>query len=86
MWTLAFGHHEDRTPTHSYAATRGARQGARVRSGQPLAREWVKCKCRAGGRTRNNTGHHPGATAPGFLKTVVFSKNSVRPSTARSNG
>jgi hypothetical protein len=22
MWTLAFGHHEDRTPTHSYAATR----------------------------------------------------------------
>ena len=24
MWTLAFGHHEDRTPTHGYAATRGA--------------------------------------------------------------
>jgi hypothetical protein len=22
-WTLAFGHHEDRTPTHGYAATRG---------------------------------------------------------------
>jgi hypothetical protein len=22
MWTLAFGHHEDRTPTHGYAATR----------------------------------------------------------------
>jgi hypothetical protein len=21
-WTLAFGHHEDRTPTHGYAATR----------------------------------------------------------------
>jgi len=21
MWTLAFGHHEDRTPTHGYAAT-----------------------------------------------------------------
>jgi hypothetical protein len=20
MWTLAFGHHEDRTPTHGYAA------------------------------------------------------------------
>jgi hypothetical protein len=20
MWTLAFGHHEDRTPTHCYAA------------------------------------------------------------------
>jgi hypothetical protein len=22
MWTLAFGHHEDRTPTHGYEATR----------------------------------------------------------------
>jgi hypothetical protein len=22
MWALAFGHHEDRTPTHGYAATR----------------------------------------------------------------
>jgi hypothetical protein len=22
MWTLVFGHHEDRTPTHGYAATR----------------------------------------------------------------
>jgi hypothetical protein len=21
MWTLAFGHHEDRTPTYGYAAT-----------------------------------------------------------------
>jgi hypothetical protein len=24
MWTLAFGHREDRTPTHGYAATREA--------------------------------------------------------------
>jgi len=22
MWTLAFGHHEDRTPTYGYAASR----------------------------------------------------------------
>ena len=22
MWTLAFGHHEDRSPTHGYAASR----------------------------------------------------------------
>jgi hypothetical protein len=22
VWTLAFGHHEDRIPTHGYAATR----------------------------------------------------------------
>ena len=24
MWTLGFGHHEDRTPTHGYCATREA--------------------------------------------------------------
>src|SRR5260370_6468310 len=30
LWTLAFGHHEDRTPTHGYAATREA--GVRSRS------------------------------------------------------
>jgi hypothetical protein len=29
MWTLAFGHHEDRTPTHGYAATRGGNGGVR---------------------------------------------------------
>ena len=25
MWTLAFGHHQDHTPTHGYEATREAR-------------------------------------------------------------
>jgi hypothetical protein len=24
MWTLGFGYHEDRTPTHGYASTREA--------------------------------------------------------------
>ena len=28
MWTLAFGYHEDRTPTHGYAATREAAMAA----------------------------------------------------------
>jgi hypothetical protein len=28
MWTLAFGHHEDRTPTHGYAETRDAAMAA----------------------------------------------------------
>jgi hypothetical protein len=28
MWTLAFGHHEDRTPTHGYPATREAAMAA----------------------------------------------------------
>jgi hypothetical protein len=29
MWTLAFGHHEDRTPTHGYVETREAAIGKR---------------------------------------------------------
>jgi hypothetical protein len=28
MWTLAFGHHEDRAPTHGYAPTREAATAA----------------------------------------------------------
>jgi hypothetical protein len=32
MWTLAFGHHENRTPTHSYAATREAAMAAFAKS------------------------------------------------------
>jgi hypothetical protein len=32
MWTLAFGHYEDRTPTHGYAATREAAMTAFAKS------------------------------------------------------
>jgi hypothetical protein len=32
MWTLAFEHHEDRTPTHGYAATREAAMTAFAKS------------------------------------------------------
>jgi hypothetical protein len=32
MWTLAFGQHEDRTPTHGYAATREAAMTAFAKS------------------------------------------------------
>jgi len=32
MWTLAFGHHEDRTPTHGYAETREAAMAALAKS------------------------------------------------------
>ena len=32
MWTLAFGHREDRTPTHGYAATREAAMAAFAKS------------------------------------------------------
>ena len=33
MWTLAFGYHEDRTPTHGYAATREAAMAHSLRAG-----------------------------------------------------
>jgi hypothetical protein len=32
MWTLGFGYHEDRTPTHGYAATREAAMAAFAKS------------------------------------------------------
>jgi hypothetical protein len=32
LWTLAFGRHEDRTPTHGYAATREAAMQAFAKS------------------------------------------------------
>ena len=32
MWSLAFGHHEDRTPTHGYAETREAAMAAFAKS------------------------------------------------------
>ena len=32
MWTLAHGHHEDRTPTHSYEPTREAAMAAFVQA------------------------------------------------------
>ena len=32
LWTLAFGYHEDRTPTHGYAATGGAAMAAFAKS------------------------------------------------------
>ena len=45
MWTLAFGHHEDRTPTHGYADDARGRDGG-VR--QELAAGVV---LRSGGRS-----------------------------------
>jgi hypothetical protein len=41
MWTLAFDHHEDRTPTHGYEATREAAMAA-------LAKSWPE-RCRQSG-------------------------------------
>jgi hypothetical protein len=32
MWTLAFGHHKDRTPTHGYEPTREAAMAAFAKS------------------------------------------------------
>ena len=32
MWTLGYGHHKDRTPTHGYEATREAAMAAVAKS------------------------------------------------------
>jgi hypothetical protein len=40
MWTLAFGHHEDRSPTHGYAATREVAMTA-------FAKRWRECPLKA---------------------------------------
>jgi hypothetical protein len=32
MWTLAYGHHKDRTPTHGYEPTREAAMAAFAKS------------------------------------------------------
>jgi len=34
IWALAFGHHEDRTPTHGYAATCDSAMAAVAKSWQ----------------------------------------------------
>ena len=38
VWTLAFGYHEDRTPTHAYEATREAASWRRERKALTGAR------------------------------------------------
>jgi hypothetical protein len=52
MWTLAFGHHEDHTPTHGYEPTRDGAMAAfarRVGGGKSLTigsrRQNARCGC-----------------------------------------
>jgi hypothetical protein len=34
LWTLSYGHHEDRSPTHGYEPTREAAMAASAKSGR----------------------------------------------------
>src|SRR5947199_9051795 len=44
MWTLAFGHLEDRTPTHGYEATREAAMAAFAKSfSRPISLVSISC-------------------------------------------
>jgi hypothetical protein len=45
MWTLGFGHHQDRTPTHGYAATREAAMVAFANSWRAIRR--IRRPCRS---------------------------------------
>jgi len=49
MWTLAYGYHRDRTPTHGYEPTREAAMAAFVKSWR------MELSARAGWRTSAHT-------------------------------
>jgi hypothetical protein len=71
MWTLAFGYHEDRTPTPGYAATREdamaafAKRAARAMKRKPRA-------CRA----FKETGHE--SRDQGALDAPILSRAQIR--------
>jgi hypothetical protein len=48
MWTLAFGHHEDRTPTHGYERTREAAMAAFARGCTHQVRSYVRYRGQPG--------------------------------------
>src|SRR3989442_10300763 len=58
LWTLAYGYHEDRTPTHGYEPTREAAMGRSLRAGDgdrpapPLARPYSAQRGCSGHRER----------------------------------
>ena len=54
LWTLAFGHHEDRTPTHGYAATRRPRWRLSPRAGDE-SRRWQSRRLSSTRRTSQIT-------------------------------
>jgi hypothetical protein len=45
MWTLAFGRHEDRSPTHGYAATREGAMAALVKSWWRVRTFFCRAEC-----------------------------------------
>jgi hypothetical protein len=49
MWTLAFGHHEDRAPTHGYAETREATDLGREAAKTPTKRPFSISRCGVAG-------------------------------------
>ena len=54
MWTLIYGYHEDRTPTHGYEATRDGAMAAFAKSGdgntRPTASDIILLGVKIGGR------------------------------------
>ena len=45
LWTLAYGHHEDRTPTHGYEPTREAAMAIASTPCSPLPATTSSCSC-----------------------------------------
>ncbi len=85
MWTLPFGHHEDRSPTNGYAATREAAMASFAKSRQwekwNLCRAQVSCRARSVSAQLNFVGANlrPDAVAPPHGRTLA----AIHPSAAR---
>jgi hypothetical protein len=48
LWTLAYGHHEDHTPTHGYEPTREAAMAIASTPCSPLPDTTSSCSCAGG--------------------------------------
>jgi hypothetical protein len=76
MWTLAFGHHEDRTPTHGYDPTREAAIGSIRQEAGGGSRRHDKPRRRAGPVSGAGMGHHlhhPAGRGGGHICTCPYS-------------
>jgi hypothetical protein len=75
MWTLAFGHHEDRTPTHDYEATREAAMAAFAKSWRravptTFTRASRAAQARAPPKNTSKMGHSRSAGCAGLPRGV----------------
>jgi hypothetical protein len=84
MWTLPFGHHEDRSPTNGYAATREAAMVSFAKSWQWEKWSQVSCRARSVSAQLNFVGANlrPDAERPLMVEHLA-KVAAIHPSAAR---